>query len=62
MADRFRYTWEVFPVGRVRETRRIAIKREECVAFAKQFDPQPFHVEVVLRMEGAGFILRREPG
>ncbi|MBI5067266.1 MAG: MaoC family dehydratase [Deltaproteobacteria bacterium] len=37
--------WEDFPVGKVRETASATITREEVVAFGRQFDPQPFHVD-----------------
>ena len=37
--------WEDFPVGRVRETDRVTLTKEEIVGFARQFDPQPFHVD-----------------
>jgi acyl dehydratase len=37
--------WEDFPVGQVREFGGMAVSREAVVAFAQQFDPQPFHVD-----------------
>jgi len=37
--------WEDFPVGMVRETGRTTVSKEEIVAFGRQFDPQPFHVD-----------------
>ncbi len=40
-----RYYWEDFPVGKVREFGGVAITAEEIVRFARQFDPQPFHLD-----------------
>lgn len=37
--------WEDFPVGKVRETGSVTVSREEVLAFGRQFDPQPFHVD-----------------
>jgi len=37
--------WEDFPVGKVRETGSATVTKEEIVAFGRQFDPQPFHVD-----------------
>jgi acyl dehydratase len=37
--------FEDFQVGEVHETRSYQVSREEIVAFARQFDPQPFHVD-----------------
>ncbi len=39
-----RYYWQDFPVGRVREF-GVAVTDEEIVRFARQFDPQPFHLD-----------------
>jgi acyl dehydratase len=36
--------WEDFPVGQVREFGHKVVERDETIAFAKQFDPQPFHL------------------
>lgn len=41
----FRYYWEDFPVGFVRDFGAMPVEREAVVAFARQFDPQPFHVD-----------------
>ena len=38
------YYWEDFPVGKVSEFGGIALSAEEIIAFARQFDPQPFHL------------------
>ena len=40
-----RYFWEDFPVGQVREFGATAVTREATIAFASQFDPQPFHLD-----------------
>ena len=37
--------WEDFPVGKVRETGGTTLAKEDIVAFAREFDPQPFHVD-----------------
>jgi len=37
--------WEDYEVGSVREYGSVTVSREEIVAFARQFDPQPFHVD-----------------
>ena len=39
-----RWYWEDFPVGNVREFGAMAVTREAVLAFAQQFDPQPFHL------------------
>ena len=40
-----RYYWEDFTVGRVMSLGSTLVKREETLAFARQFDPQPFHLD-----------------
>ena len=42
---RFRYYWEDFPVGTVREFGGMTLTKEEMLRFARQYDPQPFHVD-----------------
>jgi acyl dehydratase len=37
--------WEDFPVGQVRDFGGMAVSREAVLAFAQQFDPQPFHLD-----------------
>jgi acyl dehydratase len=37
--------WEDFKVGERSEMGRHTFGRDEIVAFARQFDPQPFHVD-----------------
>ncbi len=40
-----RWYWEDFPVGHVREFGAMPVTREAVLAFAAQFDPQPFHMD-----------------
>jgi len=48
MADSFPskiiYYWEDLLTGRERDLGTITATREEIIAFASQFDPQPFHL------------------
>ena len=37
--------FEDFRPGEARETASVTVTKEEIVAFARQFDPQPFHVD-----------------
>ena len=37
--------WEDFPVGHQIDTAGMAVDRDAIVAFAHQFDPQPFHTD-----------------
>ena len=37
--------WEDFPVGNVREFGAMPVTREAVLAFARDFDPQPFHLD-----------------
>ncbi len=37
--------FEDFQPGDVRETGSVTVTQEEIVAFAREFDPQPFHVD-----------------
>jgi acyl dehydratase len=37
--------WEDFSVGQVREFGPYAVTREAVLAFAREFDPQPFHLD-----------------
>ncbi len=41
----YRYYWEDFPTGHVRDFGGITVSREAVLAFAAQFDPQPFHMD-----------------
>jgi acyl dehydratase len=40
-----RQFWEDFPVGDVRDFGGLPVTREAVLEFARQFDPQPFHVD-----------------
>jgi len=40
-----RLFWEDFPVGQVREFGAYPVTREAVLAFAREFDPQPFHLD-----------------
>jgi acyl dehydratase len=42
---RARLYWEDFPVGQVREFGNYEVTREAVLAFARDFDPQPFHLD-----------------
>jgi acyl dehydratase len=37
--------WEDFKVGEVEQIGGKRVDKEEMIAFAKQYDPQPFHVD-----------------
>jgi len=41
----FKDYWEDFAPGQVRDLGTITPTREEILAFASQFDPQPFHLD-----------------
>ena len=43
----FRYYWEDFAAGSMREFGPMAVTREATVEFARQWDPQPFHLDDV---------------
>jgi acyl dehydratase len=45
MSKHYKYYWEDFPVGNVTEFGGITLTQEDIVRFAKEFDPQPFHVD-----------------
>ena len=40
-----RHHWEDFPAGSVREFGAKTVTREAVLAFAREFDPQPFHLD-----------------
>lgn len=40
-----RYWWEDFPAGSVREFGSKKVTRDAVIAFAAEFDPQPFHLD-----------------
>ena len=41
----YKYYWEDFKAGEVHQLGEKHVGKEEMIAFAKQFDPQPFHVD-----------------
>jgi acyl dehydratase len=41
----FKYYWEDLTAGETVDIGSYTISAEEIIAFAKQFDPQPFHVD-----------------
>lgn len=41
----YKYYWEDFYPGQVRETSGISLSEEEIIEFAKKYDPQPFHTD-----------------
>lgn len=43
----FRYYWEDMVVGSVRDLGTVTLTAEEIKDFARQFDPQPFHLDEV---------------
>jgi acyl dehydratase len=45
MTKEFRYYWEDFPVGMVREFGGLTLTKKEILRFGRQYDPQPFHVD-----------------
>lgn len=40
-----RYYWEDFPVGTTRRCGAKSVTREAMLAFAREYDPQPFHLD-----------------
>jgi acyl dehydratase len=44
-ARMIRHYWEDFVVGSVREFGAMPVTREAALAFARDFDPQPFHLD-----------------
>jgi acyl dehydratase len=40
-----RFWWEDFPAGSIREFGAKPVTREAVLAFAAEFDPQPFHLD-----------------
>ena len=41
----FTYYWEDFTAGRVFEFGHTRVDKQDILRFAKEFDPQPFHVD-----------------
>lgn len=46
-AKTYKYYWEDFVPGSVREFGAMPVTREAVIDFARQFDPQPFHLDDV---------------
>src|SRR5690349_612244 len=42
---KFKYYWEDFPVGAVREFGGRTLSKDDIIRFAREYDPQPFHVD-----------------
>jgi acyl dehydratase len=42
---RFKYYWEDFPPGRVFEYGSRILSQDEIIAFAREWDPQRFHID-----------------
>ena len=47
----FRYYWEDFPVGRIFEYGSRTLSESEMIAFAREWDPQRFHVDPLAAKE-----------
>jgi len=41
----YKYYWEDFSPGQVRESGGYSLSEDEIVEFAKKYDPQPFHTD-----------------
>jgi acyl dehydratase len=41
----YKYYWEDFYPGQVRETSGYSLSEEEIIEFGKKYDPQPFHTD-----------------
>jgi acyl dehydratase len=41
----YKYYWEDFRPGQVRESGGHSVTEEEIVEFGKKYDPQPFHID-----------------
>lgn len=42
----YKYYWEDFYPGQVREAGGYSLTEEEIIEFAKKYDPQPFHTDI----------------
>ena len=40
-----KYYWEDFYPGQVRESGGYSLSEDEIIAFARKYDPQPFHID-----------------
>ncbi|WP_142804353.1 MULTISPECIES: MaoC family dehydratase [Tepidiphilus] len=45
MAKEYKYYWEDFVPGSVQEVGGVEVTKEAIIEFARQYDPQPFHVD-----------------
>lgn len=43
--DAIHYYWEDLSAGQTLELGSVTVEREEVLAFAKRYDPQPFHLD-----------------
>jgi acyl dehydratase len=41
----YKYYWEDFAPGQVRETGGHSLSEDEIIEFARKYDPQPFHID-----------------
>jgi acyl dehydratase len=41
----YKYYWEDFYPGQVRETGGFSLSEDEIIEFARKYDPQPFHID-----------------
>ena len=48
-----KYYWEDFPVGHQVQRGGMPVSREAVLEFARQFDPQSFHVDEEAARHGA---------
>ena len=44
--------WEDFRPGEVSEVGSVTVGEDEIVAFARQYDPQPFHIDPEAAKDG----------
>ena len=42
---KFKYYWEDFAAGSTREFGGVTLSEEDILRFAREFDPQPFHID-----------------
>jgi len=41
----YKFYWEDFPTGHVSEFGGMTVLKEDIIRFAREFDPQPFHLD-----------------
>jgi acyl dehydratase len=49
----YKYYWEDFYTGQVRETGGHSLSEQEIIEFALKYDPQPFHIDKDKAMQSA---------